>query len=233
LLKNNQKISKNSNAFFFAIKNLFYKIKKKKMEKFNNKIMKREFKDIRKTNETEIEYYLNIDGSGIYNIDIPIGFLKHMLELFTRHGLFDINLTARGDIEVDFHHTVEDIGICLGMAFNKALGDKRAIKRYGFFLLPMDEAIAEVAVDISNRPLLIFNAPALTRNVGDFDVELIREFWEKFTIHAKITLHINLRNCANIHHGIEAIFKCAARALDMATSLDNRYNDIPSTKGIL
>ncbi len=186
----------------------------------------------RNSNETKIFVEYNIDGSGKYSIDIPIGFLKHMLELFTKHGLFDIKVKAQGDTEVDFHHTVEDISICLGIAFKKSLGDMKNIKRYGFFILPMDESLAEVSVDICNRPFLSYNVSLPADRTGNFDVELVKEFFEKFVMHSGITLHINLKYCHNIHHGIEAVFKCAAKALNIACSVDERIDGLNTTKGI-
>ena len=177
----------------------------------NVNVKNRAAKITRKTNETQIELELNIDGTGKYSIDMPIGFLKHMLELFAKHGLFDLQIKCSGDIEIDFHHTVEDLGIVLGAAFKQALSDMRGIKRYGFFILPMDEAIAEVSLDICNRSILVYNVNLPGEKIANFDVELFREFFEKFALNAGITLHINLRNANNAHHGIEAIFKCFAK----------------------
>ncbi|HPN31161.1 MAG TPA: imidazoleglycerol-phosphate dehydratase HisB [bacterium] len=186
----------------------------------------------RNSTETKIFAEYIIDGSGKYSIDIPIGFLKHMLELFAKHGLFDISIKAAGDVEVDFHHTVEDISICLGIAFKKALGDMKGIKRYGFFILPMDESLAEVSIDICNRPFLSYNVQFPAERTGNFDVELVKEFFEKFVIHSGITLHINLKSCSNIHHGIEAVFKCFAKALNAACSIDEKIDGLNTTKGI-
>lgn len=194
---------------------------------------KRTAKIERKTSETQIELFFNIDGKGEYDINMPIGFLKHMLELFTKHGLFDLTVKAAGDIDVDYHHTVEDTGIALGAALKNALGKMSGIKRYGFFVLPMDEAIAEVAIDICNRPTLVYNVKLPVEKTGNFDVELIREFFEKFVLNSGITLHINLRVCNNAHHGIEAIFKCLAKALDIATQIDPRVKGLNTTKGLL
>jgi len=196
-------------------------------------VKNRAAKITRKTNETQIELELNIDGTGKYSIDMPIGFLKHMLELFAKHGLFDLQIKCSGDIEIDFHHTVEDLGIVLGAAFKQALSDMRGIKRYGFFILPMDEAIAEVSLDICNRSILVYNVNLPGEKIANFDVELFREFFEKFALNAGITLHINLRNANNAHHGIEAIFKCFAKALDIATQYDSRIQGLNTTKGLL
>lgn len=186
----------------------------------------------RTTRETSITLKLNIDGEGKYKIDIPVGFLKHMLELFSKHGLFDLEIKGSGDIEVDNHHIVEDIAICLGRAFKDALGDMIGVKRYGFFILPMDESLAEVAIDISNRPFLAFNAISTSAQACGFDVELAREFFNKFALHAGISMHIKLSGCENLHHGLEAVFKCMARALCEATRLDPRIKDTNTTKGV-
>lgn len=193
----------------------------------------RKAKVTRKTKETSINISLNIDGPGEYQIHTPIPFLNHMLELFARHGLFELTIHAEGDTEVDFHHTVEDVGICLGKAFDKALGEKRGIARYGHAAVPMDETLAQVTVDLSGRPHLIFNANLPKEKVGDFDLELSEEFFRAFTNHIKANIHINLIYGENLHHIMEAIFKSASRALDQATSLDQRNTGIPSTKGTL
>ena len=193
---------------------------------------KRNAKIERTTKETSINLELNIDGEGKYQIDIPVGFLKHMLELFTKHGLFDLTIKASGDIEVDYHHTVEDIAICLGKAFRDSLGDMIGVKRYGFFILPMDESLAETAIDISSRPYLSYDVILPSGRIGDFDSELIREFFSKFVIHAGLTMHIKLSNCENLHHGCEAIFKCVSKALCEASRLDLRIKDANTTKGI-
>jgi imidazoleglycerol-phosphate dehydratase len=187
----------------------------------------------RKTTETDITLKINIDGSGKYSIKTPVPFLTHMLELFSKHGLFDLEIIASGDIEIDFHHTVEDIGICLGEAFNKALGKKEKIKRYGEAKVPMDEALAQITLDISGRPHLTCNIPQIEDKVGQFDTELVEEFFQAFVNNSGITLHINLISGKNSHHIIEAVFKAFARALDTATLLDPRVSGIPSTKGAL
>ena len=187
----------------------------------------------RKTTETDVTLKLNVDGSGKYSIKTPVPFLTHMLELFSKHGLFDIEIIASGDVEIDFHHTVEDIGICLGEAFNKALGKKEKIKRYGEAKVPMDEALAQITLDISGRPHLTCNIPQIEDKVGQFDTELVEEFFQAFVNNSGITLHINLISGKNSHHIIEAVFKAFARALDAATLLDPRVSGIPSTKGAL
>ncbi len=187
----------------------------------------------RKTTETDISLKINIDGSGKYRIKTPVPFLTHMLELFSKHGLFDLDITASGDVEIDSHHTVEDIGICLGEAFNKALGKKEKIKRYGEAKVPMDEALAQITLDISGRPHLTCNIPQIEDKVGHFDTELVEEFFQAFVNNSGTTLHINLISGKNSHHIIEAVFKAFARALDSATLLDPRVSGIPSTKGAL
>ena len=187
----------------------------------------------RKTTETDVTLKINIDGSGKYSIKTPVPFLTHMLELFSKHGLFDLEIIASGDIEIDFHHTVEDIGICLGEAFNKALGKKEKIKRYGEAKVPMDEALAQITLDISGRPHLTCNIPQIEDKVGQFDTELVEEFFQAFVNNSGMTLHINLISGKNSHHIIEAVFKAFARALDAATLFDPRVSGIPSTKGAL
>ena len=187
----------------------------------------------RKTSETQIAVELNIHGSGKYNINTGVPFLNHMLELWAKHGLFDLNVTATGDIEIDDHHTVEDIGICLGEAIDKALGDKLGIVRYGFFVLPMDEALVEVALDLSGRPFVIFDVEWKQEKIKNFDVSLIEEFWRAVGSAAKANLHINLKYGKDAHHVSEAIFKATARALSTAVTIDPRRKGIPSTKGTL
>lgn len=190
----------------------------------------------RVTKETQISLSLNIDGTGKRQINTPIGFLNHMLDLFGKHGLFDLNIKAKGDTQTDEHHTVEDIGIVLGQAFLKALGEKKGINRYGFFygffILPMDEALATVAVDFSGRYSFKFECPFIREKVGDLPTELIKHFWEAFAQNAKANLYIKVENGENEHHKIEAIFKATARAIRMACEQDQRaLNQIPSTKG--
>lgn len=188
----------------------------------------------RKTNETDISLKLNIDGKGVSKIDSGCGFLDHMLTLFARHARFDLELYCKGDVEVDFHHTAEDIGIALGDAFSNALGDKKGIVRYGNFLLPMDESLVLCAVDISGRSHLEYSLPMRAKKVGNFDTELVEEFFEAFTRNAKITLHITKLNGKNAHHIIEAAYKAVARALKTAVAIEPEYKDeIPSTKGVL
>lgn len=188
----------------------------------------------RKTNETDISVSLAIDGTGKREIEIPVGFLTHMLDLFAKHGLFDLNIQAKGDTYIDEHHTVEDIGIVLGEAFAKALGDKKGIKRYGFFILPMDEALATVAIDFAGRYSFKFECPFVREKVGDLSTELIKHFWDAFAQNAKVNLYIKVENGENEHHKIEAIFKATARAIRMACEIDERIKDqVPSTKGKL
>lgn len=186
----------------------------------------------RETKETRIDLRLNLDGSGAINIGTGVGFMDHMLTHIARHGLFDLDVAAKGDLQVDAHHTVEDIGICLGKAFAQAVGDASRITRFGHAVVPMDEALAEVAVDISGRPFLSFNA-ALKGKVGEFDAELVEEFFRAFAVNSKTTLHIVLRYGNNVHHSIEGIFKAFARALAEAVKLDPRVSGVPSTKGTL
>ena len=194
----------------------------------------REAKITRNTAETQIELCLNLDGKGTAELDIPCGFLTHMLTLFARHGGFGIKINAKGDTFVDYHHLVEDIGICLGKAFKEALGDMKGITRYGSMLLPMDEALIESAVDISGRPYLSYKLDGLTEKVGDFDTELVEEFFLSLVRNADITLHLVKRDGKNTHHIIEGAFKSVARALRTAVAYDDRFADeIPSTKGVL
>lgn len=187
----------------------------------------------RKTKETDITLRLTLEGEGRSTITTGIPFLNHMLELFAKHGLFNLTLKAKGDLEVDFHHTVEDIGICLGLAFAKALGDKRGIRRYGEATVPMDEALASVSVDISGRSFLTYNAKIRRIKIGDFNVGLVKEFFRAFSDQANLTLHVNLLYGEDIHHCIEAIFKAFARAMRQAVELDPRVKGVPSTKGKL
>lgn len=188
----------------------------------------------RKTNETDISLKLNLDGKGISKIDTGCGFLDHMLTLFARHGGFDLAVTCKGDTQVDYHHTTEDIGIVLGDAFKEALGDMRGIIRYGSFLLPMDESLIQTAVDISGRSHLSYGLEIPSNKVGDFDTELTEEFFLGFIRHAGITLHIRQLAGTNSHHIIEGTFKSVARSLKEAVSIDEANKDkIPSTKGIL
>lgn len=189
---------------------------------------------VRNTAETEIFLKLNIDGRGDSKVVTGCGFLDHMLTLFARHGRFDLEVSCNGDTYVDYHHTAEDIGICLGDAFNKALGEKRGIVRYGSMMLPMDEALILSAVDISGRGMLCYDLPIPTEKVGDFDTELVKEFFLAFVRKAELTLHIRELAGENSHHIIEGAFKSVGRSLAAACSLDEKYADeIPSTKGVL
>jgi len=187
----------------------------------------------RKTKETKINMKLALDGSGECRIKTSVGFLDHMLTLLAAHGRFDLELQAEGDLWVDQHHTVEDIGICLGQAFAKALGERESIRRYGQQLIPMDEALASVAVDLSNRPYLVYNVPQLSERVGEFETQLIQEFFRAFTLNAGVTMHINVSYGDNSHHIIEAIFKSCARALRYACEIEPGLDTVPSTKGVL
>ena len=188
----------------------------------------------RETSETEIYIRLNLDGKGAGNIDTACGFLDHMLELFARHGRFDLTVQCHGDIHVDYHHTVEDIGICLGKAFAKALGDKKGIRRYADTILPMDESLILSAVDISGRGGCYYDMDLPTQKVGDFDTELDQEFWIAFAQNAGITLHLRKMAGRNTHHILEGGFKSVARSLRTAVSIDPACaNEIPSTKGLL
>ena len=187
----------------------------------------------RKTNETDITLKLILEGEGRSTISTGIPFLNHLLALFTTHDLSTIRLKAKGDLEVDFHHTVEDVGICLGQAFAQALGNKRGIRRYGEATIPMDEALAAVTVDVSGRSFLVYNAKIRRIKLGDFNIGLVKEFLRAFTDQADLALHINLLYGEDIHHSIEAIFKAFGRAMRQAVEIDPRVKGIPSTKGIL
>jgi len=192
----------------------------------------RTFAITRKTAETDIQLELNLDGNGKSSIDTGCGFLNHMLTLFAAHGKFDLAVSCKGDIEVDDHHSVEDIGICLGQAFQNALGDKRGITRYGSFLLPMDEALIQTAVDISGRSCLNYGLAIPTEKIGTFDTELVEEFFLAFTRNCPMSLHILQLAGKNSHHIVEGCFKSVARSLKMAVALDGS-DEIPSTKGVL
>lgn len=187
----------------------------------------------RKSLETEIEVKVELDGKGINNLETEIYFLNHMLTLFSQHGFFNLEVKAQGDLKVDYHHTVEDIGICLGEALKDALQDKKGIKRYGFTILPMDESLIQVALDISGRGQLIYKVQFEQERVGSFEVSLVEEFFRALSFHAGITLHINLLYGKNSHHIIEGIFKAFGRALNEATGKDIRLKDVLSTKGII
>jgi imidazoleglycerol-phosphate dehydratase len=187
----------------------------------------------RKTRETQIEIELNIDGSAKYEISTGIGFMNHMLELFAKHSMIDLNLQAKGDIDVDYHHTVEDIGLALGEAFNKALGDRKGIRRYGFFYLPMDESLARVALDLGGRPWLVEKYACKKQKIRDFDLSLIHEFFQAFIVQTKMNLHINQEYGNEAHHAYEGVFKAFARAMRVAMEDDPREKGIPSSKGSL
>ena len=187
----------------------------------------------RVTKETRIKLALEVDGRGEGAICTSVPFLDHMLNLFARHGLFDLEIEACGDIDIDFHHTVEDIGIVLGEAFKQALADKKGIRRYGQATVPMDETLASVAVDISGRPFLVYNVRLPKVKIGEFDVELAREFFQAFANHLGLNLHVNVMYGDNVHHILEACFKAVARAMDTATQLDPRVQGVMSTKGVL
>ncbi len=184
----------------------------------------------RKTAETDIALEIKLDGSGKSEIRTSIPFLDHMLELFSKHGLFDLKINSRGDINVDYHHLVEDMGICLGEAVKKALGSKQGITRYGSASVPMDESLADVDLDISGRPYLVFNGE-LKRKIKDFDLGLLIDFFKAFTDHAEIALHVNIRYGRNNHHKAEAVFKAFGIALSHAADVNERIQGVPSTKG--
>ena len=187
----------------------------------------------RKTAETNIKLILNLDGNGHGVIDSGIGFFDHMLNLMTAHGLMDLTLACDGDIDVDGHHSVEDIGITLGQAFKQAIGDKKGIRRYGTFYLPMDEALAFVSLDISGRPFLVYDGGEMAPMIGGYDTELTEEFLRAFAVNAGITLHVRVLYGKNSHHKVEAIFKALGHALRIAVEKDPRVDGIPSTKGSL
>ena len=190
----------------------------------------------RKTAETDIQIELNVDGNGTSQINTGVPFFDHMLTLFSKHGLFDLKVKVVGDIEVDYHHTVEDTGIVLGQCFREALGSKAGITRYGFWLLPMDETLAEVALDLSGRAFLSYHAPERVEAIGGvnrFSYQLVEEFLRAFASSLMATLHVEIRRGKDAHHMAEAIFKGLARALDMATRMDSRVTGIPSTKEVL
>lgn len=195
--------------------------------------MERKAEVKRKTKETDISVYLKLDGRGEYKINTTVPFLDHMLSQIAKHGFFDLEVNAKGDTEVDYHHIVEDVGIAFGEAFKKALGEKEGIRRYGHAVIPLNEALSMVSVDISGRPYIVYNVAMPKEKVGEFDVELTEEFFRAFANSSGMSLHINTIYGNNLHHIIESIFKAAARALDEATSTDERVKGIPSTKGKL
>jgi imidazoleglycerol-phosphate dehydratase len=187
----------------------------------------------RKTAETEIQVQLGLDGTGVHDIITGIPFFDHMLTLFSVHGFFDLKVRAAGDIDVDFHHTVEDVGILLGDALNQALGERRGIKRYGYAVTPMDEALSAVAIDLSKRPFLVLNIPPISNQHAGFDIYLAKEFFRAFANHCGLNLHINVFYGENLHHIIESIFKGLGRALDQAVAIDTRIKQVRSSKGML
>lgn len=188
---------------------------------------------LRTTRETDIRLELDLDAPRPSQLSTGVGFLDHMLELFAKHARCGLTVTCRGDLHVDAHHTTEDVGICLGQAIDRALGDKRGIRRYGHCVLPMDETLVTCAVDLGGRPYWVWNAPMPTARVGDFDSELVADFWQAVSVHGRMNLHVLLHYGRNTHHVCEAIFKGAARALRMACEIDPRGDDVPSTKGTL
>lgn len=187
----------------------------------------------RKTKETDIALSFSIDGKGNSNIQTNVPFMSHMLDLFTKHGNFDLTVNATGDVDIDDHHTTEDIGICLGQVLLEALGDKSGIKRYGTAFVPMDDALAQVSIDLSNRPHLEMRGEFPSQKVGTFDTELVHEFLWKLALEARMNLHVIIHYGTNTHHMIEAVFKALGRALDEATTIDPRITGVPSTKGML
>jgi imidazoleglycerol-phosphate dehydratase len=187
----------------------------------------------RSTSETQIEVSLNLDGSGIQDIQTPVPFLDHMLSQVARHGYFDLTVKAKGDTHIDFHHTVEDLGIAVGQAFKEALGDKKGIRRFSEANVPLNEALAQCIIDISGRAFFVFNLELPKAKLGEFDVELVPEFFQAFAANSDITLHFNSPYWNNLHHITEALFKSFARALDSACTLDSRSEEVPSTKGTL
>ncbi|MEO2083051.1 MAG: imidazoleglycerol-phosphate dehydratase HisB [Desulfurobacteriaceae bacterium] len=187
----------------------------------------------RETKETKVEMKVNLDGTGSYSVKTDIPFLTHMLELFSRHSLIDLEVTATGDVEVDHHHLIEDIGIVLGEAIGKALGDKKGINRYGFFTLPMDEVLISAVVDLSGRPYFVYRGFPEFATLMGMEFDLFREFWKSFAYSLKCNLHVNCHYGLNLHHMAEGTFKCVARAIRMAVMVDDRAGGIPSTKGIL
>ncbi len=191
----------------------------------------RKSKILRETKETTVELEIDLDGSGIFKVDTPIGFLTHMVESFAKHGKFDLNLKAKGDIHVSYHHTVEDVGITLGMAVLEALGDKKGIQRYGYSIIPMDEALVLCSIDLSGRPLFFYDDQGLRGKITDFDFELIWEFFKGFALESRSTLHIKVLSGRILHHIAEACFKAFALSLKQAVSLVG--GEIPSTKGCL
>lgn len=188
---------------------------------------------VRATRETDIRLALDLDGSGKAEVATGVGFVDHMLELLARHGLFDLVVACKGDLHVDAHHTTEDVGICLGQAIDRALGDRAGIRRYGHCVLPMDEALVTCAIDLGGRPYWAWDAPMPSPKIGDFDSELVADFWQAVAVQGRMNLHAILHSGRNTHHISEALFKGLARALRMAAEIDPRVRGIPSTKGAL
>lgn len=196
--------------------------------------MSREAVIERSTSETSIRTRLNLDGTGVSNVHSGIPFFDHMLTLFARHGLFDLDLDAKGDLEVDFHHTVEDAGITLGQAVAKALGEKKGIRRYGFAYVPMDDALVRAVIDLSGRPYLVYEPPSPVEAIGgNFSFQLVEEFLRAIAVSAAMNLHVKILAGRDAHHMAEGVFKALARALDAATQIDPRVEGVPSTKGVL
>ena len=198
-----------------------------------NTVKKRKAKIERETKETKTSIELNLDGSGKYEISTGVGFLDHMMELFSKHSGIDLCIAATGDTRVDYHHTVEDVGISLGQALFKALGDKRGIARFASMSLPMEDSLATVSVDLGGRPFFVYNVKYPTEKIGTFDVELAEEFLNAFSTNAKFNLHINVPYGSNSHHIIEAVFKALARTLQKAIAIEKPGADVPSTKGLI
>ena len=197
-------------------------------------LVPRQARHSRKTKETDIVLHLNIDGTGASKIQTGIPFFGHMLEAWSKHGLMDLTVDAHGDLEVDLHHTVEDVGIVLGKALLEAVGDRKGIVRYGTAAIPMDEALVSSAVDVSGRPFIVFNVPLNRTRIANFDLDLIRDFFRAFAFNAELNLHVNLHYGENLHHIVEAVFKAVGRAVAQATRLDPRIAGVvPSTKGSL
>lgn len=187
----------------------------------------------RETRETTIDLTLNLDGTGKAELDTGVGFFDHMLTHLAKHGRMDLSVVAKGDLHIDPHHTVEDIGICLGQAFKACLGDAAGITRFGHAVIPMDEALAEAAVDVSGRPFLVFRAEIPKVKLGEFDAELAEEFMRAFAMQSRCTIHLEIRYASNVHHAIEVLFKAFARALAAAVRKDGQYEGVPSTKGVI
>lgn len=187
----------------------------------------------RKTSETNISVTLNLDGTGQGNIQTGVQFMDHMLMLFAKHGVFDLDVSCKGDLGVDAHHSVEDIGICLGLALDKSLGDKSGLIRFAHAYFPMDETLVRVAMDLSGRPYLVYKVKVARERIGELDADLIEEFWKAVVTHARVNIHMELLYGRNAHHIFEAVFKAAARALSLATRVDSRIKGVPSTKGVL